>query len=128
MPEDTDQVRVNKVDSCTLRNCGQQKRNTAGQGKSNQEGRQQFKQSILGNSQHAGARFDHFQSHHTQVEYKWEPITGRQTSLTTKNLNKCSNGKICLMKDRQRAEGNRTKVYAHIKHSMLMFTSETQAS
>ena len=45
----------------------------------------------------------------------------------TKKLNKCSIDKLCLMTaspiGRQRAERNRTKLYARIKHSMLIFTS-----
>ena len=53
-----------------------------GQRKSHQGDRQQFKHSVLGNSQHVGASFGHFQPHHTQVKYKREPTAESQTCLT----------------------------------------------
>ena len=59
-PEHPDQVRVNKFDSCTIWNSIQ----LPGQRKFHQGGRQQFQHSVLGNSQHVGARFGHFQPHH----------------------------------------------------------------
>ena len=81
----------------------------------------------FGNSQLVGTRFGHSKPNHTQVEYMQKPSKGSQTWLTTKNLNKCSNDKLCFITappiGRQRAERNRTKVYAWIKHSMLMFKS-----
>ena len=44
-----------------------------------------------------------------------------------KKSNKCSIDKLCLTTTpplvRQRAQRNRTKLYARIKHSMLIFTS-----
>ena len=91
------------------------------------KGRQQFQLSVLGNFQHVGTHFGYFQPHCTQVENKRELTTGPQTYLTTKNLDECTIDKLCLMtvppKGRHRAERNRTKLYARIKHSMLVFTS-----
>ena len=46
---------------------------------------------------HVAVRFGHFQNHHIQVWSKRKPTMGPQTCLTTKNLNKCSNDKLCLM-------------------------------
>ena len=52
---------------------------------------------------------------------------GLQTCPAAKKLNKCSIDKLCLMIaapiGRQRAERKRTKLYARIKHLMLIFTS-----
>ena len=122
-PEYADQVRVNKIDSWILWNCSQ----LPGQRQSHQGGRHLFQHSVLGNSQHVGARFGHFQLHHTQVQCKREPTTGSKTCLITKNLNKCSIDKLCQIIappiGRQRAERNRSKLYARIKHSMRIFTS-----
>ena len=99
-----------------------------GQGKSHQKDRQQFQHSALGNSQQVRARFGHFQPNHTQVHYKLKP-TMRPQTCQTKKINKCSNDKLCLMTtplfDRQRAEINRRKVHACMKHPMLIFTSIT---
>ena len=81
-PEHTEHVRVNKVDS--------------DREKSQQGGRQQFQNSVLGNSQHVRAHFGHFQSHHTQVQCKREPTTGLQICLRTNKLNKCSIDTIFL--------------------------------
>ena len=109
-----EQVGVNKVDSCPLWNC----RHVPRQRKSHQGGRYQFQHAVFGNSQHIGASFGHFQSHHTQVQYKREPSMGPQTCLTTKNLNKCSIYKLCLITvppiDRQRAKRNRKKNYMRV--------------
>ena len=82
-----------------------------------QGGRRQFQHSVLGNSQHVGARFGHFQALYPQVEYKREPGTGPQIYLITKNLNKCSNDTFCLMAvppiGRQKAKRNRI-IYMHV--------------
>ena len=122
-PEHAEQVWINKVDSCIIWNC----RQLPGQRKSHQGGRQQFQHSVFGNSQHLGARFGHIQPHHTQAQHKWEPTTVPKTCLATKNLNKCSIDKFCLMTGppvgQQRVERNRTKLYARIKYSMLIFIS-----
>ena len=88
------------------------------------KGRQQFQLSVLGNFQHVGTHFGYFQPHCTQVENKRELTTGPQTYLTTKNLDECTIDKLCLMTassiGRKRAERNRTKLYARIKHSMFI--------
>ena len=123
MSEHTKQVRINKVDSCTLWS----HRQLPQTGKSHQRGRQQFQHSVHRYSQHIGAPFGHFQPHHTKVEYKRKRTMGPQTCLTIKHLSKFSNSKLCLMPaeqiGRQRERRNRTKVYVRIKHSMLMLTS-----
>ena len=69
--------------------------------------------SVIGISQHVGTRFGLLQPHYTKGQCKQEPTTGPQTCLTTKNLNKYSIDKLCLMTvppiGQQRAERNRTK-------------------
>ena len=56
-----------------------------------------FQDSVLGNFQHVGALFGHFQPNHTQVENERKPITGPKTCLSAKNLNKYSNDKLCFL-------------------------------
>ena len=54
---------------------------------------------------------------------------GPQTCLRTKNLNKCSIAKLSQMTapsvGLQRANRNRIKLYAYVKHSMLTFTRKS---
>ena len=69
------------------------------------------------------------QSRRTQEHYKGEPTMGPQTCLRTKNLNKCSIAKLSQMTapsvGLQRANRNRIKLYAYVKHSMLTFTRKS---
>ena len=73
-----------------------------------------------------GANFAHFQSHHTQIEYKRKTSTEPKSCLTTKFFLKCKEN-LCLMIappiGQGMAERNRTTVFASRKHSMLISTS-----